>query len=235
MEEYETILLQLKERADPSIAKQTERFFKTSQGQYAHGDLFLGLPVPVLRKKAKACQDLPLSEIKHLLYNQYHEIRLLSLFILVLKFSKSTQTEKEKIYLFYLENIKKINNWDLVDSSAYFIIGPWLQDKPRKILFSLADSQLLWSRRIAIISTFHFIKNNDFSDTLKLSALFLNDPEDLIHKAVGWMLREIGKRDQTELKYFLSTHYKNMPRTMLRYSIEKFPEDIRKAYLKGNI
>ena len=235
METYETILLQLKNQADPSIAEHAQRFFKTAPGQYGHGDLFLGLRVPALRKKAKTLQTLPLSEIKHLLYSEYHEVRLFSLFILVLQYSKSTKKEKEKIYIFYLENIDKINNWDLVDSSAHYIVGPWLKEKPRDILFSLAHSEKLWSRRIAIISTFHFIKNNDFKDTFELSNILLTDTEDLIHKAVGWMLREVGKRNTIQLEHYLSTRYKSMPRTMLRYSIEKFPEKTRQAYLKGDV
>jgi 3-methyladenine DNA glycosylase AlkD len=213
----------------------SQRFFKTGPGEYGEGDIFLGIKVPVLRKLAKEYFDLPLKEVKPILRSKYHEIRLLSLFILVDQFSKSDQKKKKRIYELYLKNTGFINNWDLVDSSAHHIVGPYLIDKSKALLAELAQSDLLWERRIAILSTFHYIKNDKFSDTLRIAEMLLSDKEDLIHKAVGWMLREIGKRRLPSEETFLKKHYHNMPRTMLRYAIEKFPEPKRQRYLKGQI
>jgi 3-methyladenine DNA glycosylase AlkD len=213
----------------------SQRFFKTGPGEYGEGDIFLGIKVPVLRKLAKEYFDLPLKEVKPILRSKYHEIRLLSLFILVDQFSKSDQKKKKRIYELYLKNTGFINNWDLVDSSAHHIVGPYLIDKSKALLAELAQSDLLWERRIAIMSTFHYIKNDKFSDTLRIAEMLLSDKEDLIHKAVGWMLREIGKRRLPSEETFLKKHYHNMPRTMLRYAIEKFPEPKRQRYLKGQI
>ncbi len=213
----------------------SQRFFKTGPGEYGEGDIFLGIKVPVLRKLAKKYFDLPLKEVKPILRSKYHEIRLLSLFILVDQFSKGDQKKKIRIYELYLKNTGFINNWDLVDSSAHHIVGPYLIDKSKALLAELAQSDLLWERRIAIMSTFHYIKNDKFSDTLKIAEMLLSDKEDLIHKAVGWMLREIGKRHLPSEETFLKKHYHNMPRTMLRYAIEKFPEPKRQRYLKGQI
>jgi 3-methyladenine DNA glycosylase AlkD len=216
-------------------AKVSQGFFKTGPGEYGEGDVFLGVKVPDLRRLAKECQDISVKEVKQLVRSAIHEERLLALLILVLMYSKGNETTKKRIYELYLENTKFINNWDLVDGSAGHIVGDFLMDKSKKPLYSLAKSSDLWERRISIMSTFHFIKRNEFSETLKISKMLLSDEEDLIHKAVGWMLREVGKRDlQTEEK-FLREHYLRMPRTMLRYAIERFPESKRHRYLKGNI
>ena len=221
--------------ADPEIAAHSMGFFKTGKGEYGEGDRFLGIRVPVLRQLAKKYRDIDLSAIKKLLQSSFHEERLCALIILVQKFSKGTEEEKAAIYNFYLGSIEKINNWDLVDSSAHYIVGVYLENRNRDILYKMAGSENLWERRIAVMSTFHLIKKNIFKDTLNISEALLKDNEDLIHKAVGWMLREIGKRDISAEKNFLDKHYKDMPRTMLRYAIEKFEEKERQKYLKGLI
>ncbi len=225
----------LKKEANPSQAKILARFFKTGKGEYGEGDEFLGIKVPLSREIAKQFKDLSLEDIKELLYSPPHEERLISLFILTDQFRKADDKKKKIIYDFYLKNTKQINNWDLVDLSAERIIGAYLLDKDKKILFKLARSKNLWERRIAIMSTFYFIKNGVFDTTLKISKMLLQDEHDLIHKAVGWMLREIGKRNLIEEEIILKKHYKIMPRTMLRYAIEKFPEKRRQAYLRGEI
>ena len=229
--ENKKIIAHLNNLSDAKIAEHSQRFFKTGKGEYGYGDKFLGIRVPVLRKTAKKFQDISIKEIQGLLKSEYHEVRLLSLLIMVGQYSKGDSSVKEKIYNLYLKNTKYVNNWDLVDSSAHYIIGSWLIDKDRSILYEFVNSKNLWQRRIAIMSTFHFIKNNDFRDTLKLSEILINDSEDLIHKAVGWMLREVGKKNLTTEREFLDSHAHEMPRTMLRYSIEKFPEKIRQEYL----
>ena len=216
-------------------AKKHQRFFKTGPGEYGEGDVFIGVTVPELRKLAKEYKTIGINEIKQLLKSEIHEERLLSLFLLIHRYSKGDEPEKKRIYELYLKNTKFINNWDLVDSSAGHIVGAFLFDKSKKPLYDLVKSNNLWERRISIISTFYFIKRNQFSDTLKISKILLSDKEDLIHKAVGWMLREIGKRNMSIEEDFLKKHYKNMPRTMLRYAIEKFPESKRQRYLKGKI
>jgi 3-methyladenine DNA glycosylase AlkD len=213
----------------------SQRFFKTGPGEYGEGDIFLGIKVPVLRKLAKEYLNLSLKDVKKLLKSKYHEERLLSLFIMVDQFSKGDQKKKKSIYELYLKSTGFIDNWDLVDSSAHHIVGPYLMDKSKTPLDELAQSDLLWERRIAIMATFHYIKNDTFTDTLKIARMLLSDKEDLIHKAVGWMLREIGKRHLPSEETFLKIHYHNMPRTMLRYAIEKFPEPKRKRYLQGHI
>jgi 3-methyladenine DNA glycosylase AlkD len=212
-----------------------QRFFKTGPGEYGEGDVFLGVRVPELRKLVKQYPDAGLEEARQLLISPIHEERLLALLILVRDFSKENDGAKKRIYEFYLAKTRYINNWDLVDSSAEHIVGAFLMDKDKAPLYQLARSDSLWERRIAIMATFHFIKHMAFSETLKTSKILLQDDHDLIHKAVGWMLREIGKRDiQTEEK-FLKGSYGRMPRTMLRYAIEKFPEPKRQRYLKGTI
>jgi len=216
-------------------AKKHQRFFKTGPGEYGNGDIFVGVTVPELRKLANEYKTIPLKEVKHLLRSPIHEERLLSLFLLIHQYSKGDEPEKKRIYELYLKNTKFINNWDLVDSSAGHIVGAFLFNKSKKPLYDLVKSNNLWERRISIISTFYLIKRNQFSDTLKISKILLSDKEDLIHKAVGWMLREVGKRDMGVEENFLKNHYKNMPRTMLRYAIEKFPEPKRQRYLKGKI
>ncbi len=221
--------------ADMKIAEHSQRFFKTGEGEYGYGDKFLGIRVPVIRNAVKQFRNTSVADIKKLIKSDYHEVRLFSLLLLVDRFSGSNEDTRKRIYKLYLQHTKYINNWDLVDSSAHYIIGAWLLDKDRSVLYELVQSKQLWERRIAIMATYYFIKNNQFNDTLKLSKILINDPEDLIHKAVGWMLREIGNRDlQVEEKY-LKQHYKRMPRTMLRYSIEKFSEKRRQAYLKGKV
>ena len=224
----------LREQADPGYAVRSQRFFKTRKGEYGEGDQFLGIRVPQLRKLAKQNSQCSLIEIHKLLKSVYHEERLCALFLLVQKFENSKH-EKSVVYRLYLDNTKYINSWDLVDCSAYKIVGVYLEDKNKSPLYKLAKSKDLWERRIAIISTLHFIKNNQFDDTLEISRQLLNDKEELIHKAVGWMLREVGKHDAELERAFLLNCYNKMPRMMLRYAIEKFPETERKKYLHGRI
>jgi 3-methyladenine DNA glycosylase AlkD len=225
----------LQELGNSQKAEFLQRFFKTGPGEYGEGDLFLGIRVPELRKIAKENLNISLMEVEKLLKSSIHEERLLSILMLVLKYTKGTEPEKKFIYGLYLKNTRFINSWDLVDCSAGHIIGAFLFNKSRKPLYRLAESSFLWKRRISIISTFHFIKHNEFYDTFRLSEILLSDKEDLIHKAVGWMLREVGKRDPASEEKFLKEYYKKMPRTMLRYSIEKFPEAKRQKFLKGSI
>jgi 3-methyladenine DNA glycosylase AlkD len=223
----------LRDLGNPVYAEHALRFFKTGKGEYGEGDQFLGIRVPVLRKHAKAFQHLSLKETTQLLHSNFHEERLCALFILIQKFNRGSPSEQEQIYELYLDNTQYINGWDLVDSSAHQIVGKHLFNPDRSILYDLVKSESLWERRIAIISTHHFIREHQYSDTLKISEQLLDDGEDLIHKAVGWMLREVGNRDLAVEESFLKRHYKSMPRTMLRYAIEKFPEEKRKRYLKG--
>jgi 3-methyladenine DNA glycosylase AlkD len=216
---------------DQERAKKLAGFFKTGKGQYGEGDVFLGIPVPEQRKVAKRYIGLSLDELLELLRSKIHELRLTALLILVLKYSKANDSEKEMIYNFYLKNTKFVNNWDLVDLTAPKIVGDYLVYRERTILLELVKSVSLWERRIAVLATFCFIKNNDFNDAFSISRVLIKDEHDLIHKAVGWMLREIGKRDQKALEEFLMKYYKQMPRTMLRYAIEKFDAKKRKYYL----
>ena len=231
----QNIQRKLQELGSREKAKVLQRFFKTGPGEYGEGDVFVGVKVPELRKLAKEYQKITVKEVKQLLKSDIHEERLLALFILVRKYSKGNETEKKRIYELYLKNTQFINSWDLVDISAHHIIGAFLVDKSKEPLYSLAKSMNLWERRISIISTFYFIKHDKYAETLKISEILLTDEQDLIHKAVGWMLREIGKRHLPTEEKFLRKHYKRMPRTMLRYAIEKFPEDKRQGYLKGKI
>ena len=220
---------------DTEQAAVSQRFFKTGPGEYGEGDIFIGIKVPVLRQLVKEVENLPITEIKKLLRSRIHEERLIALLMLVRRYSRADEPNRKQIYDLYLQNTSFVNNWDLVDLSAHYIVGPYLADKSRAPLYRLAESDSLWERRIAIMSTFHFIKNGEFSETLVISKLLLSDTKDLIHKAVGWMLREIGKRHLQTEENFLKKHYRKMPRTMLRYAIEKFPEHKRQAYLKGTI
>ena len=231
----ESITKRLSKLGSKEQAAISQRFFKTGPGEYGEGDIFIGIKVPVLRKLAKEYMNLSLKDVQIILRSKYHEERLLSLLILVDQFSKGDQKKKKSIYELYLKSTRFINNWDLVDLSAHLIAGPYLMDKSRAPLYELARSDLLWERRIAVMSTFHYIKHDEFSDTLKIAGMLLSDKEDLIHKAVGWMLREIGKRRLQSEEIFLKKHYQKMPRTMLRYAIEKFPEPKRKSYLIGQI
>lgn len=231
----EEIRRELSLHASAEKAGILQRFFKTGPGQYGEGDKFLGIQVPVLRKLAKKYQDISVEGAEGLLHSAIHEERLLALLILTLQYRRGDEPEKQTIYSLYLKNTTFINNWDLVDVSSEHIVGAHLLNRSRGILYNLATSKNLWERRISILATFHFIKRGDFVDTLKIARLLLADKEDLIHKATGWMLREVGKKDLEAEQSFLKRHYKRMPRTMLRYSIEKFPEELRKKYLHGQI
>jgi len=232
---HKEIIDHLHSLANPEIAVHSQRFFKTGKGEYGHGDKFLGIRVPAIRQAVKQYKTASLSAAEKLLKSEYHEIRLFALLLLVVRFSKGSADEQEKIYRLYLRNSRYINNWDLVDSSAHYIVGAYLDGKDKSMLEKMARSRSLWERRIAIMATFYFIKNNQFTETLKLSKQLLGDQEDLIHKAVGWMLREIGKRDLAKEVAFLNRHYQTMPRTMLRYAIEKFSEAERQRYLNGEV
>ncbi len=220
---------------DPQRAQVQQKLFKTGPGEYGEGNIFIGLRVPEIRKMAKEHQALALSEIIRLLQSPIHEARFLALLILIRVYRNGEASIREQIYLTYLQHTRFINNWDLVDASAAHIVGARLMNGSRDRLHELALSNLIWDRRIAVIATFHFIKLGEYSDTLDISGLLLKDPEDLIHKAVGWMLREIGKRDRPTEESFLRATYRIMPRTMLRYAIEKFPEALRLQYLRGEI
>ena len=224
----------------PEKATFLQRFFKTGKGEYAEGDIFLGLAVPQIRSTIKTFYNLSLNEIESSLHSKFHEERLSALLILVHRYEKNPKNRKE-IFDFYLDNRKAVNNWDLVDLSSHKIIGHFLfnfrEDYPvyKVLLANLTKSTNLWERRIAIVSTYYFIRNNQFDETLHISELLLKDKHDLIHKAVGWMLREVGKKDVGVLKSFLKKHNHEMPRTMLRYAIERFPEEERKVYLQNRI
>ena len=222
----------LKKDSDPKLGKLLQRFFKTGKGQYGEGDVFLGIYVPVQREISSKYYNLSLADLTKLLKSKIHEERLCAVLILVKKYERAESSlEEKKIADFYLKNYKGINNWDLVDLSASRILGRYLEDKPRKILYELAVSSNLWKRRIATISTLAFIAQKDFTDTLKICKLLLSYKHDLIHKACGWMLREVGKKDEKVLLKFLDEDFKKMPRTMLRYSIERLSEKKRKFYL----
>ena len=227
----------LQKKASPVKAKLLAGFFKTGKGQYGEGDVFLGVMVPETRKVALHFKHASLKDLHALLSSAFHEERLCALFILVHQFQHADASHQKKLVDFYLKHAGKVNNWDLVDLSAPKLLGAYLLSKPRKKLFSLAQSKNLWKRRIAVLSCFAFIKENDFKDAFAIAEFLLQDPHDLIHKAVGWMLREIGKKDQPAEEHFLKKHAKHMPRTMLRYAIEKFPEPKRRQYLnqKGRL
>jgi 3-methyladenine DNA glycosylase AlkD len=238
------IQAEIKSHYSKERAEHSKRFFKTGKGEYGEGDIFYGLSVPEIRILARKYNYLELDDIQGLLDSEVHEERLLALIIMTKKFqsrgddpdgAKSTTDLKKSLFEMYLKNYKNINNWDLVDLSAPNIVGSYLLDKDRKILYELAKSDNLWKKRIAILSSFMFIRHNDFKDSLAISYILLNDTHDLIHKAVGWALREIGKRDLKTEEDFLKKHYKKMPRTMLRYAIEKFEEKKRLRYLRGTI
>jgi len=225
----------LKDIADPQRAKHSLRFFKTGKGEYGAGDRFLGITVPAVRALARQYRDLPLRDVEGLLHSRWHEERLLALLLWVDRFRRGDAKQRQHIHQKYLHSIRYINNWDLVDSSAGQIVGVFLADKDKRVLFRLARSANLWERRIAVIATFHFIRNGRFTEILKIATLLLHDEHDLIHKAVGWMLREVGKRDRPCLERFLIRHQANMPRTMLRYAIEHLPAPQRRRYLQGNV
>lgn len=224
------------EYSNPKKAVAVGRFFKTGKGQYGAGDIFVGATVPEQRIIAKKFKDLPLSEIEELLNQKIHEFRLTALLILSLQFEKGSADDQKKIYNLYMKNIDKVNNWDLVDQSAPKIVGEYLSKRPKKelcdVLTKLSDSDNLWYNRIAILATYPILKAGNFTHIKLLAKKLMNHPHDLIHKALGWMLREVGKKDEKTLVEFLDKYATEMPRTMLRYSIEKFPEKKRKYYLK---
>ena len=233
--QYLEITSHLQQLADEKIAEHSQRFFKTAKGEYGYGDVFLGIRVPVIRQAVRKYRTAPTGTAKRLLKSRYHEVRLFALLLLVYKFSKGDEKEQKEIFDLYLAHTRYINNWDLVDSSAHQIVGGWLEGRKKDILYELAESDSLWERRIAIIATYRFIRNDRFTETLRISRRLLADREDLIHKAVGWMLREVGNRDRNKETVFLKTHYRKMPRTMLRYAIEKYSKAERQKYLKGEV
>lgn len=234
MTELDKIIKKTKSFYSPERAEHSKYFFKTGPGQYGEGDIFWGLSVPEMRSLAKECQNLSFVEVKILLADKVHELRMVGLTVLVAKYQKAkTDAERKIIYDFYIDNRAAANNWDLVDLSVYKIMGDYLVRNPkeRKILYKFIKSKNMWERRLAMVSTMAFIRNNESEDVLKLAEALLDDKEDLMHKASGWMLRELGKRDEKKLCAFLDKNIKKMPRTMLRYAIEKFPEEKRLVYL----
>lgn len=236
------MLNELKKELDglknPEQAKNLQRFFKTGKGEYGEGDIFMGIKTPPQKEIIKRYWDkLTLKDLQELLNSKIHEERCIGISTLVKQYEKSKKDKlkQRQIFEFYLKNTSRINNWDLVDISAPHIVGDFCSIEGTEILKPLAKSESIWERRIAIVSTHYFIKKRIFGETLSIAEMLLHDKEDLIHKAVGWMLREVGKRNIDVLEIFLKERYKEMPRTMLRYAIEKFPEEKRKKYLKGEI
>ncbi len=219
--------------AEPLVAVRSQRFFKTGPGEYGEGDQFIGIRVPELRWLAREYRALGVEKAESLLQSEIHEHRQIALFILVDQFKQGNEITRQRICTLYLRNLRHINNWDLVDASAPHIVGAWLENRSRMPLKRLARADTLWERRIAMLATFHFIRKGEFEETLTMAQMLLEDGEDLIHKAVGWMLREVGKHSSEKAEGFLRRHYRTMPRTMLRYAIEKFPKAKRQAYLKG--
>jgi 3-methyladenine DNA glycosylase AlkD len=223
---------ELESLADKKQAALLQRFFKTGKGEYGEGDVFLGIKVPVQRQVAKKHKELSLKDIQELLNSKIHEHRLVALLILMQKFDRAEEDSKREIFDLYLRNTRNINNWDLIDLSSPSIIGNYLLDKPRDILYKLAKSNSIWEKRIAMLATFEFIANGETQDALAIAEILVNDEHDLIQKAVGWMLREVGKRiSQEEEEKFLRKHYKQMPRTMLRYAIERFDDKKKEFYM----
>ncbi len=232
MSQLDEFTTKLHRFGSPEKARNATRFFKTGVGDYGEGDIFIGASLPEIRKLIKSYTELPLSDIEILITNRIHEERLAALIMLVNQFRSGNEKTQAAIYDFYITHTKWINNWDLVDVSAEFIVGAWLENKDSKVLEELAHSPLIWERRIAVISTFYYIKKGNPNKALEIITILLYDKQDLIQKANGWMLREIGKRCSVEVeRSFLDTHYKTMPRTTLRYAIERFPSAIRTHYL----
>lgn len=227
------MLRALRAEADGSRVAVLQRFFRTQRGQYAEGDRFIGVTVPAIRRLTRRFSNAPLKEVDVLLHSPVHEVRLLALLLMVRSFRAGDDRQRRRIYDLYLARTSRINNWDLVDSSAPQIVGAWLADRSRAPLRRLARSDSLWERRIAIIATHHFIRQGDVAETFRIADVLIDDSHDLIHKAVGWMLREAGKKDAAAERRFLASRHLRMPRTMLRYAIERFPERERRAYLKG--
>lgn len=221
--------------ADPAQARFAQRYFKTGPGEYGHGDKFRGIRGPALRRLARQHRDLTLHDIERLLASRYHEDRLVALLVLIERYQKGDDATRRTVFRLYLDNTDRINNWDLVDVSAPHIVGPHLDGRTTALLTRLARSDSLWERRIAMLATFYFIRQGEFAETLRIAELLLDDHEDLIHKATGWMLREVGKRDRRTLERFLERHLADLPRTALRYAIERFPERRRRAFLNGRI
>ena len=232
MSNQEQVKADLEKLSDPEHAMKLQGFFKTGKGQYGEGDVFIGVRVPDQRRIAKKYRNISLTDVLELLRSEIHEHRLTALFILTEQFNKGDEEARQRIVDLYLSNTAYVNNWDLVDSSAHKILGAWLVDKPRGVLYDLARSESLWERRISIISTFAFIHRGDLGDALALAEALVDDGHDLIHKASGWVLREIGKKDQSVLEAFLLEHSETMPRTMLRYAIERLPEERRRFYMR---
>jgi 3-methyladenine DNA glycosylase AlkD len=227
---------EIRKKKNAEKAKILQRFFKTGKGEYGEGDRFLGITVPILRKTVKPYCNLELCSLESLIQSAFHEERLGALLILVEKYKKEkSDLAKKRIYDFYCSKMQHINNWDLVDLTAPHIAGDYLFQQGKKIPAKWIKNKNLWARRIAIVSTFYFIREDCFEETTRVAECLLGDEEDLIHKAVGWMLREVGKRNMEREEAFLKKHYKKMPRTMLRYAIERFPEELRQKYLRGNI
>lgn len=226
------IINELKVLGNEEKRRVLQGFFKTGEGEYGHGDMFLGIPVPLTRSVAKRHKDASEAAITELLQSEWHEARLCALLIMVEKVRRGDEDTCRRMFELYLDNTERINNWDLVDLSAPQVVGGWLMQRPRNVLYRLADSRLLWDNRVAIVATYAFIKAGDLDDTYSLAARLMSHPHELIHKAVGWMLREAGKRDMPRLRAFIDRMYAGMPRTMLRYAIEKFPEEERREILE---
>lgn len=229
-----SVIKALQAKRDPAKAAFFPKFFKTGKGEYGEGDVFMGVAVPQMREVAKQCRELPLKEINVLLKNKIHEVRMVGLFILVSQYQRAKDPKTQKALVrFYLDHLHAVNNWDLVDSTAPHILGHSLVDqKDRKILYRFAKKNHLWTQRIAMVATQELIRHGQHTDTIKLAEHFLSHTHDLMHKAVGWMLREMGKKDQKSLDQFLKRFASRMPRTMLRYAIEKYPEERRRGYLQ---
>ncbi len=224
----------IKKISNKKKADLLSRYFKTGEGEYGFGDIFIGITVPQSRTLATKYKDMEFLELTDLLKSKIHEERLIALLILVYKF-QNMPMEQRRIYEFYIKNTKFVNNWDLVDVSSDKIVGGYLIDKPKDILLKLANSKNIWERRIAMVATYHFIRNNEFKETLRIAEALLSDEEDLIQKAVGWMLKEVGNKDKDVEIKFLNKFYKKMGRTALRYSLEKFPKTIAQKYLEGKV
>ncbi len=229
----DAIRVRLRQMADGERARVLQRYFKTGPGEYAEGDVFLGITVPRLRGLAKSLGEVPPETSAELLCSEVHEDRSLALMLMVRAFQRADDPGKRGIYRMYMSHLERVDNWDLVDGSAEHIVGAYLADRDRSPLLRLAASKRLWERRIAIVSTLHYIKRGEFEETLHIARILLQDGEALIHKATGWMLREVGKRHRPAEEAFLLEHYRSMPRTMLRYAVERFPEPRRRAYLRG--
>jgi 3-methyladenine DNA glycosylase AlkD len=228
------VRLELRELANPASAEKHADFFRTGKGGYGEGDCFLGVRVPMIRKLVREHRGLSQEECSVLLHSPWHEERLFALLMMVDSFARSGDPLREEIYRLYMSSTAFVNHWDLVDTSAPHIAGAWLSDRDRSPLYALARSERLWERRISIVATQHFIRRGDLADTFRIAEMLLHDSHDLIHKAAGWMLREAGDRDLAAEETFLRAHCRSMPRTMLRYAIEKLPEERRQEWLRGN-